>query len=527
MALANDFFGLDTLGYDPYHQQKVDTLSRYQQIDQLVGQQAQTGTNDGVSPTQTQPQQMDSSSSYPAGNTGISGMGDLAAYNMTAGTGGTYQTASLPPDPDVGNVCPPGQYSYNGQCRSCPEPGDVWDAQQGCHNAGTPPAETGCPSGQVKNDQGVCVPMQVPNPGGAEGQNPAPGSYPNSTNTNTTNTSTTINSGGPYSNSTIPNDIRFLRTQLGQYLGSTFDDRAIPYLGNLEVNRWDSPYIGQAANAGQLGMLQSNQYGGLFRDLIGGLQGAYPGLQDQLNAIDTQGKGQLQDISAQIREQYGAMGLGAGTDVSEALGRGMSRGMADIQLQKTNALSGAWEGQQNRLLGAAGTIPGMTTSQLQGYQGYGNLLAQLGGMDIGLQGDNISRTYEEFVRRQTKPNMDYALGMATGFPPNPNPKPVVQGGGTMSWLGPLLGSIGSAAILASDRDVKEDVVPFKGSVLAALRDLEVSTWRYNGESTVHIGPMAQDMKRLFGVGDGKTIHVVDVVGILMQAAKELANAQTS
>jgi hypothetical protein len=91
----------------------------------------------------------------------------------------------------------------------------------------------------------------------------------------------------------------------------------------------------------------------------------------------------------------------------------------------------------------------------------------------------------------------------------------------------LAGTLGAAAITKSDAEEKEDVVPFKGSTLAGLRQLDVSTWRYKGSETVHIGPMAQDMKRVFGVGDGRTIHLVDVMGILIAAAKEMADAKNS
>jgi hypothetical protein len=84
-----------------------------------------------------------------------------------------------------------------------------------------------------------------------------------------------------------------------------------------------------------------------------------------------------------------------------------------------------------------------------------------------------------------------------------------------------------ANIIGSDRTTKESVVPYKGSVLAALRELEISTWQYKGDTITHIGPMAQDVQRLFGVGDGKTIHVIDVMGILLAAAKEMANAKNS
>ncbi|MGW3308224.1 tail fiber domain-containing protein [Streptomyces sp. NPDC001073] len=56
-----------------------------------------------------------------------------------------------------------------------------------------------------------------------------------------------------------------------------------------------------------------------------------------------------------------------------------------------------------------------------------------------------------------------------------------------------------------------------------VNELPISTWRYNDESGSprHIGPMAQDMDRLFEVGDGKTIPVVDFLGLLVCCVKEL------
>ncbi len=56
-----------------------------------------------------------------------------------------------------------------------------------------------------------------------------------------------------------------------------------------------------------------------------------------------------------------------------------------------------------------------------------------------------------------------------------------------------------------------------------VNELPISTWRYNDEagSPRHIGPMAQDMHRLFHVGDGKTVPVVDFLGLLVCCVKEL------
>jgi hypothetical protein len=539
MALANDYFGLDVLGYDPYHQQKLDTLARYQTIDQLVGQQAQ-GTAPTGTQTRTAAPAPTPTQTYTPPQSGISGFGDLATYNMTAGTGGNYQpqaimdrpggtgdTGGAPRGDTGGTACPEGYVrEADGSCHQLPPPGNSTGTE------GQPGGQNDpCPAGQVRNNLGYCTWGQAPgSPGGGcprgmheengvcvtDNPDAPPRDSP---------TGTAINN--IYTSGNIPPDIQALRTALGQFLTQNFNATTPGYGGNLMMG--GSPYMGQAAAAGAQGAATSNQYGGLFESLLTQMQGAYPGLQQQLGAIDTQGKGQLEDVGAQIREQYGAMGLGAGSDVAEAVARGQGRTIADMNVQKGNLLQGAWEGQQNRLLGGAGVIPGMTQAMSSGYGQYGNLLAQLAGMDLGIQEGNITRPYQEFIRQQENPYMNYALGMATGFPPNPNPKPVVQSSGNSLFqtLGLLAGTLGAAAITKSDRDGKEDIRPFHGSVLETLRKLDINTWRYAGEDTVHLGPMAQDMQRLFGVGDGKSVHLVDVIGILLAAAKEMADAKNS
>jgi hypothetical protein len=83
---------------------------------------------------------------------------------------------------------------------------------------------------------------------------------------------------------------------------------------------------------------------------------------------------------------------------------------------------------------------------------------------------------------------------------------------------------GSASFsCTSDRNTKRDVVPATG-VLARLSRLPVSTWSYKAEKrgVRHMGPMAQDFRRVFGLGtDAKTIGLLDEAGVSLAAVKEL------
>ncbi len=91
-----------------------------------------------------------------------------------------------------------------------------------------------------------------------------------------------------------------------------------------------------------------------------------------------------------------------------------------------------------------------------------------------------------------------------------------------------LGSVaGTAAIMGSSKGIKDETGPAP-DVLAALLALPIQTWRYkpeHGDPAEHIGPYAEDFQEAFGLGDGKTIAVVDVVGVLLKAIQELSEAQ--
>lgn len=94
----------------------------------------------------------------------------------------------------------------------------------------------------------------------------------------------------------------------------------------------------------------------------------------------------------------------------------------------------------------------------------------------------------------------------------------------VDW-GKIAAAAGTVALAASDRELKTDIRPVNTDrVIEAFATLPISTWRYKGDvhGTIHLGPMAQDMKEIFGVGDGKTIALVDVMGLLMLLGKALA-----
>jgi hypothetical protein len=61
------------------------------------------------------------------------------------------------------------------------------------------------------------------------------------------------------------------------------------------------------------------------------------------------------------------------------------------------------------------------------------------------------------------------------------------------------------------------------AILTRLGQLPVTTWSYRSdpEKERHIGPVAEDFQRLFGLGDGRSIATVDADGVLIAALQAL------
>lgn len=137
----------------------------------------------------------------------------------------------------------------------------------------------------------------------------------------------------------------------------------------------------------------------------------------------------------------------------------------------------------------------------------------------------------------------FGLGLATGVQPGTSAlaaslqssrisgAPTVQSTNTSSNPGflsfvnagaGLATGIGSA-IAASSREVKTDKRPVdENLVLEMVEDLPVETWRYKGDATFHLGTYAEDFREGFGLGDGKTLDLIDTTGALMASVKALS-----
>jgi hypothetical protein len=78
---------------------------------------------------------------------------------------------------------------------------------------------------------------------------------------------------------------------------------------------------------------------------------------------------------------------------------------------------------------------------------------------------------------------------------------------------------------ASDKNLKENITPVDPSaMLERVAAMPISAWNYKveGKDVQHIGPMAQDFKNAFGLGDSdKVIATVDADGVALAAIQGL------
>ncbi|WP_370306920.1 tail fiber domain-containing protein [Sinimarinibacterium flocculans] len=93
--------------------------------------------------------------------------------------------------------------------------------------------------------------------------------------------------------------------------------------------------------------------------------------------------------------------------------------------------------------------------------------------------------------------------------------------GTMTLAGTLVQN--------SDVNAKRSIEPVAGeTVLAKLSDLPVSTWEYKSDASGvrHLGPMAQDFHKAFGLGEDPTkIAPGDMAGVALVGLQALAREQ--
>jgi len=273
--------------------------------------------------------------------------------------------------------------------------------------------------------------------------------------------------------------------------------------------------------------------------------GGAPDITNALAAIRTKGMQDIEQFQAGERERFGEMGLSSGSDVAGYVAKGASMGVSDILARQesliVNVLSAANQtrmdaataggqlglGEGQIRLGAAGLLPQIAEIERMSGQNAGAMLNAIGMSRQGVTERNLERGIADFIRRSQPWLLNEASAYATGMP-QPQQPPLVQGSGWQEGAGALIGALMPALIALSSRKLKDVGEEIDSETVArSLAKLPIHRWKYKGDSVSHIGPMAEDFSEAFGVGDGTTLHLADVMGVVLAVNKAVAQRATA
>jgi endosialidase-like protein len=214
-------------------------------------------------------------------------------------------------------------------------------------------------------------------------------------------------------------------------------------------------------------------------------------------------QGRLAGLSG-MTQVGGTMGGLSSEEAGRIMQANLANQGADLQTQQMGMQGrlGALSGMQSLY----GTTPGM--SSMFGNQAL-NAYGQRGQLEGNRQNYGLG-LLDAQMRSQ---------GMANQQKGTPWWKTALSVAGTVAPY---------VAMAASSKKLKHDIKDVDKGTTSRMakyfKELPLKTWKYKGEDTTHFGPMAEDFQKVFGLGDGKTLHLADVMGVMLATAKEASGA---
>jgi trimeric autotransporter adhesin len=236
----------------------------------------------------------------------------------------------------------------------------------------------------------------------------------------------------------------------------------------------------------------------------------------------------------QVTDDYGTVGGGGNNQAGDAAGAVNDRSYATVSGGRDNTASGQGAtiggGALNTASGSAATVAGGLANTASGVNatalgGSENTAAGFSSLAAGgcaqanhtgafVWADKSGFCFASTAQNQFSVRAIGGVRFVSSISGSGTPNAGVE-------LAPASGSWSSL----SDRASKRALEPISGKrVLRELASIPISTWSYRAQddSIRHIGPMAQDFYRAFGVGeDKKHITSVDADGVALAAIKGL------
>ena len=174
------------------------------------------------------------------------------------------------------------------------------------------------------------------------------------------------------------------------------------------------------------------------------------------------------------------------------------------------------KGLPSQAAGSAGLGLTMGNSALSGNMGAASMAAG----NTGLMTAGFGGAMSGYANQASILNQQYQGQLAAWQTKNQS---------SSNNFGAMMGGAGSMAgmgmsMMQSSEEYKQNKTPVRGA-LKAINNLRVEQWDYKdgrGDGGRHIGAYAEDFQRETGRGDGKSIPVIDAIGVNMKATQELS-----
>jgi hypothetical protein len=266
-------------------------------------------------------------------------------------------------------------------------------------------------------------------------------------------------------------------------------------------------------------------------NVIGGA--AVNGVSSGVVAATVGGGGEAGSAN-RVTDNFGTVGGGLGNRAGDAAGTVSDRqaatvgggnentasgNIATVAGGDANTASGAYSsvlgGRLNTASGLAATVAGGSSNTASGDRGFAS-------------GRRAKATHEGSFVWGDASNFDIASAATNSFTARVTGGArfisAIDGSGVPT-AGVNLAAGGGSWTSLSDAAAKRDFRPVDGAeLLRRLAGLPISTWSYKSQdpSIRHMGPTAQDFRRLFGLGESdKGITTIDADGVALAAVQAL------
>jgi hypothetical protein len=217
---------------------------------------------------------------------------------------------------------------------------------------------------------------------------------------------------------------------------------------------------------------------------------------------------------------------GSGAETARMRGAQQALG-GELGQYYSNLYGGHYESERGRMTAAAGMQPGLSAARRADVT-TGSMLGQ-GGEQYQQRLINEMIQRFEFGRDEEDMRLGRYSDIIQKSGAIPGTSTVNRGFGAGEGVGLGIGALGALAAFCS-RTLKDEIDSEVNvdRILEGIEQLPIAIWKYKDEVDAfdhqpHLGPYAEDMARLFGLGNGREIFLMDAIGLLMGGVKALTS----